>query len=214
MKIFFYSTPHFKTIRDQFVGSMKDDWTHMEMTLDDFSSQNEIGGGIDSSYAKLFLISCAFRETIPGEVFLISDTDIVFYSKCTDQILSSMEGRHMCISKERKEGGMNIGFMAMRNDDVTKLFWMDVHSRMEKRHLPMRDGGSQEFDQIVDQSLVNALIYGNYHPELKGAFLPDSFWNWSRGELNKNIVLHHANCAFGVESKMQQFEYVRKFMES
>lgn len=214
MKIFFYSTPHFQPIRDQFVASIKDDWELRELKLADFESQNEVGGGMDSSFAKVFLISCAFRETEPGETFIISDTDIVFYSRCTEIIEGLMKDNQMCISRERKEGGFNIGFMVMKNEDATKSFWMDVHSRMEKRGLSLNEGGSKEIAQIVDQTLVNALIYSNHYPQLKVSFLPDCFWNWSRGDLNKDIVLHHANCTLGIESKIIQFEYVKKFMNN
>ncbi|NBT57239.1 hypothetical protein EBT16_00485 [bacterium] len=209
LKIYFYSTPHFKVIRDQFVNSIKDDWDLREMTFDDFSSQNEIGGGMDSAFAKLFVISVAFQETVPGEVFIVSDTDIVFYARCTDKILEAIENKHICISKERPDGGMNIGFMAIRNDEVTRRFWMDIHSRMQKKDVPFAQGGGRE----VDQGLVNALLYGNHYPDMIGSFLPDSFWNWSQGNLNRQIVMHHANCAFGIESKISQFEYVRRFME-
>jgi hypothetical protein len=213
MKIYFYSTPHFRPIRDQFVNSIKDDWELRELKLEDFSSQSDVGGGIDSAFSKLFLISMAFQETDPGEVFIVSDTDIVFYSKCTDQILESVKDKHMCISKERRDGGINIGFMVIRNEDVTKRFWMDVHSRMQKREIPFAEGGSLELTEIVDQGLVNVLLQNNLHPDLVGSFLPDSFWNWSQGNLNGQIVLHHANCAVGLEAKISQFEYVRRFME-
>ena len=213
MKIYFYSTPHFKTIRDQFVGSIKDDWDLREVTFEDFSSQNQIGGGMDSAFAKMFVISVAFQETVPGEVFIVSDTDIVFYASCSDQIRQSIENKHICISKERPEGGMNIGFMVIRNDEVTKRFWMDTHSRMQKRDIPISEGGSGEITDIVDQGLVNVLLYSNQYPDMIGSFLPDSFWNWSHGNLNRQIVMHHANCAFGIEAKMSQFEYVRRFME-
>lgn len=214
MKIYFYSTPHFKTIRDQFVDSIKDDWDLREVTFEDFSSQNEVGGGMDSSFAKMFVISVAFQETVPGEVFIVSDTDIVFYSKCSELIAKEIEGKHICISKEHSDGGMNIGFMVIRNDEVTRRFWMDIHSRMQKRDLPFAEGGSKEISDIVDQRLVNALLYGNHYPDMIGSFLPDSFWNWSQGNLNPQIVMHHANCALGIESKIRQFEYVRKFIES
>lgn len=184
-----------------------------ELKFDDFSSQNDVGGGMDSAFAKIFLISRAFQDTIPGEVFIVSDTDIVFYAKCTDQIMQSMENKHICFSKERPEGGINIGFMAIRNDEVTKRFWMDVHSRMQKRDVPIADGGSKELTDIVDQGLVNVLLYNNQYPDMVGSFLPDSFWNWSQGNLNKQIVMHHANCAVGLDAKISQFEYVKRFME-
>lgn len=219
MKIYFFSTPHFDIIRTQFINSIKDDWELKEHRLDNFSTQNDLGGGMPALFSRMHIIFSAFEETKENEVFLVSDLDVVFYAKCTEQILDCIDNRHMCFQRELQDSGINIGFMAIRNTKETKNFWQDINTRLEKRDVSIKDGGSKELEGIIDQYLVNILLHENYHPEVNWSLFPNSFWNWSQGMtnsyiLNKKIVLHHANCAIGIEDKIKQFEYINKLMQN
>lgn len=216
MRLYFYSTPRFQKIRNQFVSSLKeeDEWQIKELKLDDFSASEKImGGGIDSSFVKVGLILQGFEETKPDEVFVFSDIDIVFYSKCKQIILHEIQGKDIVFQRETKHHGVNSGFIAIRNNFSSKKFWEDINSRIKRRDLKVLDGGSKELEEAVDQCLANILLYDNYHPEISWGRFPSCFWNWSQGDLKPDIVLHHANWAVSLEQKINQFEYVRNFID-
>ena len=55
------------------------------------------------------------------------------------------------------------------------------------------------------------MIYNNNY-DIKWKLFPSSIWNWSQGNLNKDIILHHANCVSSKEAKFQQMKYVSEFI--
>jgi hypothetical protein len=64
-----------------------------------------------------------------------------------------------------------------------------------------------------DQGIVNDLIY-NKKFDIKWNLFPSEIWNCSQGNLNKNIVLHHANCVNGKKGKYEQMARVYNFINT
>ena len=80
-------------------------------------------------------------------------------------------------------GEVNTGFIAIRCNEASLLFWKEVseHSVVGLEH--------------GDQSIVNGLLSKKYtHPNLRTDVFPNRFWAPSQGtQIPNDIIMHHAN---------------------
>jgi hypothetical protein len=199
MKIFYFSDNSFLEMKQHFESSFKDDFSKQYTLLENINiDRNKPGSGVDIWKYKTEMIINAIKENV-NEIILISDIDIVFYKPVIPTILESMVNKDICFQKEIPHHGINIGFISIHCNATTLHFWNTVYDILCKSNR-------------WDQEIVNDLIY-NHNYNIKWALFPSSIWNWSQGNLNKDIILHHANCASSKEDKFAQMRFVYEFIK-
>lgn len=146
-----------------------------------------------------------------NNIIIWSDVDIQFFGKCEDIVLKSLDGKDITFQAEWVgKDAVNVGFFAMRCNEKTLSLW-DYVLRCSKNNI--QDLGNKKFP-FGDQTVMNMALRENTI-NVKWCLLPESIWARSNGwEPPIDIVLHHANCAGTVESKLEQMEHIRKFVMS
>lgn len=198
MKIFYFSDSSFLDMKQNFENSFKDDFEKRFFYLEKVNlNRDQSGSGCDIWKYKTEMIIEAIKNNM-DEVIVISDIDIIFYKPIIPIINTCIENKEIVFQKEKEHKWANIGFMAILCNQNTFNFWSEVLKIInETNHW--------------DQEIVNELIFiKNY--DIKSGLFPHSVWNWSQGGLNKDLILHHANCISTKEGKYEQMEYVKNFM--
>jgi hypothetical protein len=201
MKIFYFCDSFYLDMKTTFETSFKDIFEKkfylIQNKLDmDFTKQ---ACGVDIWKFKIEMILYAIEENY-NEIIVISDVDILFYKPVIPIIEESMIGYEMCFQKEWPEKGINIGFISIYCNENTLDFWKTVYQEVVD---------SNKWDQEV----VNHLLY-NEGFDISWNLFPSTIWNWSQGKLDKNIALHHANCALSKHNKIEQMKYVFDFINT
>jgi hypothetical protein len=198
MKIYYFSDESFLDMKNQFELSFKDDLDKQFKFIQNINiDRNNPGSGVDIWKYKTEMIIDAIKEN-PNDIIIISDIDIFFYKPVIPIILEKMTNNDICFQKESELSGINIGFISIFCNETTLQFWEKVYTIICNTNR-------------WDQEIVNNLIYNNYN--IKWDVFPSSIWNWSQGNFNKDIILHHANCVVSAESKIQQINYIKKLMD-
>ena len=198
MKIFYFSDNSFLDMKENFELSFKDTFIN-EYKLFENINIDKNKPRIDIWKYKTEMIIDAIKENL-NDIIIISDIDIVFYKPVIPIVLESMVNNDICFQKETQHSGINIGFISIYCNETTIQFWNKVYEILCN-------------SDRWDQEIINDLIYnGNYN--IKWNLFPSSIWNWSQGDLNKDIVLHHANCVSSKEDKFEQINYVSEFIKS
>jgi len=200
MKIFYFSDDTFLDMKTNFELSFKDDFDKQFKFVEKINiNRNSPGSGVDIWQFKTDMIIDDIKQNI-DDIIIISVIDIVFYKPVIPPILENMIDNDICFQKETPDLGINIGFISIFCNETTLQFWNEVYEIL---------CNSNKWDQQI----VNDMIYnGKYN--IKWKLFPSSIWNWSQGNLNKDIILHHANCASTKEDKFEQFEYVNNFIKN
>jgi len=199
MKIFYFSDDTFLDMKTRFELSFKEEFDKRFKLVKNINiDRTKPGSGVDIWKFKTEMIIDAIKQNI-DDIIIISDIDIIFYKPVIPIILENMINNDICFQKERHDSGINIGFISIVCNQTTLQFWNEVY-------------------EIVctsnrwDQEIVNDMIYNRKY-NIKWKLFPSSIWNWSQGNLNKDIILHHANCASTKEDKFKQIEYVNNFIK-
>lgn len=226
MKIFYAYNEDFSDMLNSFLNSMKDQWDTMGFKIEDFKLKGQVAGGREADLMRKNLLDYAFSNTKPDEIFVMSDIDILFYKPCVPIVeneFSKMQNilldsglvekeKDIIFQRERVNHGVNMGFMAMKNNERVRDFW----NRVYKISLSKK---------LWDQPIVNDLLYENLiekcatHSRYKNVnkeiwdVFPRSIWNWSIGYADPEICLHHANCAVSKKEKNGQFEKVKAIIQ-
>jgi len=106
----------------------------------------------------------------------------------------------ICFQKEHKNSGINIGFISILCNETTLQFWNKIYELLCNSNR-------------CDQEIVNDMIYNRKY-NIRWKLFPSSIWNWSQGNVTKDIILHHANCVSTKEGKFEQFKYVHNFIKN
>jgi len=194
MKIYYFSDTSFLDMKTNFENSFKDNFDKNFYFLENINTdRTKPGSGIDIWKYKTEMIINAIKNNL-NNIIIISDIDIVFYRPVIPTVMQYMKDYEICFQKETSNSGINIGFISIYCNENTLNFWNKVY-------------------QIIcesnrwDQEIVNDLIY-NHKFSIKWNLFPSSIWNWSQGNLNKQIILHHANCVSSKKEKFEQMKYV------
>lgn len=213
-----YSPSHEKLLRDWFLPTMQDDFevnfrkTDQLCPLGRFMSV----GWVRAVSAKIDFLLAALGCASEGEWIIFSDVDIQWFrsAKAYLEEAACLEGgENDMMFQEDAAGEFCTGFFVCRANERTRGFWGDVAKLMR--------------DKISgDQRAANYLLASGSHA-VRASHLPRVFWGPGQGRQEKtfwrpgsplnvpsDIVLHHANWAAGVESKIEQLRYVRSLMES
>lgn len=200
MKIFYFSDNSFLDMKDKFELSFKDEFEKNFFFLEKVNlDRKKPGSGVDIWKYKTQMIIDAIKNNL-NDIIVISDIDIVFYKPVIPIIIEYMTNKEICFQKETKNHGINIGFISIYCNENTLKFWNKVNEILCNSNR-------------WDQEIVNDLIY-NQKFDIKWNLFPSSVWNWSQGDLKKDIVLHHANCASTKEQKYKQFYQVYNFINN
>jgi hypothetical protein len=199
MKLFYFSDKGFLDMKERFEASLKDTFDMNYRFVENINiDRTKPGHGIDIWKYKTEMIIDAIKTNL-NDIIIISDIDIIFYKPVKPIILQSMVDKEICFQKEYQNSEINIGFITIYCNENTLQFWNKVYEVLCNSNR-------------WDQEIVNDLIYKqNYN--IKWDLFPSSIWNWSQGNLNKDIILHHANCVSDKEGKYKQIEFVSNFIK-
>lgn len=198
MKIFYFSDETFLDMKTNFELSFQEEFDKQFKFIQNLNiDRKKPGSGVDIWKFKTEMIIDAIKQNT-NEIIIISDIDILFYKPVIPIVLENMSNMDICFQKEKPNSGINIGFISILCNETTLQFWNDVYEILCNSNR-------------WDQEIVNDLIYKHKY-NIKWKLFPSSIWNWSQGNLNKNIILHHANCVSTKEDKFKQFEYVKNFL--
>ena len=199
MKIFYFSDNSFLEMKNNFESSFKDEFDKQFKFLENINiDRNKPGSGVDIWKYKTQMIIEAIKQNL-NDIIVISDIDIIFYKPVIPIILENMINYDICFQKETENSGINIGFISIYCNEITLQFWIKVYEILCNSNR-------------WDQEIVNDMIY-NHNYNIKWKLFPSSIWNWSQKNLNKDIILHHANCISTKEGKFEQMKYVSNFIK-
>lgn len=197
MKIFYFSDESFLDMKNNFENSFKDNFEKNFKFLEKVNlDRTKQGSGFDIWKYKTEMIIESIKNNM-NQIIVISDIDILFYKPVTPIIEEYMKNYEICFQKELSHGGINIGFISIYCNENTLNFWIKVYDILCS-------------SDRWDQEIVNNLIYDQKY-NIKWNLFPSSIWNWTQGNLNKNIALHHANQVGSKEEKIKQMNYVKNF---
>jgi dUTP pyrophosphatase len=198
MKIYYFSDSNFSDMKEKFESSFKDEFDKQHYFLSNLNiDRSKPGCGVDIWKFKTQMIIDNIKEN-SDEIIIISDIDIIFHKPVIPIILDSMFDNEICFQKENSNHGINIGFICIYCNENTLKFWEKVYEILCNSNR-------------WDQEIVNHLLYYDKY-NIKWNLFPSSIWNWSQGDLNKDIALHHANCVILKEDKFKQMKYVDEFI--
>jgi hypothetical protein len=206
---------------------MKDRWELMPSKIENFEIKNAMAGGSAGDHMRKNLLWRAFECSAENEIFIMADVDIVFYKPCFSVVMQEFLARQwvkigndiiqkevdLVSQMEYLNGMVNMGFMAMKNNDRVRNFWKEVYE------ISLGEG---QWDQMVMNKVLydnisgmqdNIVEYKNNEKLLWKRF-PKEIWNMTIGVIDAPIFLHHANCAISKEEKFNQFEMVRQKLKS
>jgi hypothetical protein len=173
------------------------------------------GGGYLGWVNKYNTIMKGFSETKINEYFIFSDIDVIFYTSFLENIDNIIKNQEdILFQMETINHDVNIGFMIIKNTEKSKAFWNKIYNIVEKNKYIDKNGCEKIKHKRGDgsgQFIVNDIIYSK-DPGIKWSRLPSSFWSRSIGlkKLNKDIYLHHANCANSTEEKLNQISDIKE----
>jgi hypothetical protein len=195
MKIYYFSDSTFLDMKNNFELSFKDDFDKQYQFIENINiDRKKAGSGIDIWKYKTEMIINAIKSNL-NDIIVISDIDIIFYKPVIPTILKYMINNDICFQRENKGPDINIGFMSIYCNKVTLQFWITVYETICNTNK-------------WDQEIVNDIIYNNY--DIRWKLFPFSIWASTNGNnnLNKDIILHHANGVSKKEDKLRRLHYV------
>lgn len=200
----FYTDAH-KSLKDNFLKTLQDDWDINICYLDirgngNFRS-NEFLKVIDLK------ISACLRiiKQNKGDIIIWSDIDIQFFGKCDELIKKEIENKDILFVPEGDN--MNTGFIVIRCNKRTEEFFMLASKEdMYKHHLS-------------DQGIINDLLKKKTVKDLVYGKLPSCFWLPTHSELPpKDIIFHHAvdtvstKDKTSLQLKIEQLDKIRRYI--
>jgi hypothetical protein len=201
MKIFYYYNNIFLDMKENFEESMKDPWDKNILKMDEMNEYGRVAGGYNGWLGKIRWCIEAFKKTKPNEIFVYSDTDIIFYKPAISSIKEQMKNKEILFGKENFKGEINGGFITIRNCKNCLDFFI-----LAEKIILSQSPNLEKNDQHIFQEIINKKLI-----PINWGVLDNRFWNRSLGfeNLSKDIILHHANCTINKESKYKQFEEVK-----
>jgi len=210
MKLHYMYDESFSDLKDIFLSSLKDDFQLNPIKIptpifeDGCKPYKKFGGGFETWKYKISNIIRIIDECDENELFIFSDVDIVFYQSTKNIINKLSIDADILFLREFFEdvrpdiqiGNINIGFMAIRSTPEVRRFFFDVYETMISTN-------------VMEQYVINDILYNKHDYKLTWKLFPPTFCSSSVGieNINKDIILYHANCSVG---KDQKVEYINK----
>lgn len=135
-----------------------------------------------------------------GKFFIFCDVDVQFFGSIKPAISLMMKGDFDIVfqKEDKRAKNVNFGVMLIQANDSSLNFYKEIYKRLTSPTCPV---GSN--DQLEGNQLLHMIDYSTFDKTI---------WNWSQGELNKEVILHHANCVSNIKKKIEQLEEVKRFV--
>lgn len=237
MKLYSFYTASHKIFKNEwFLPSLKDKY---EVILEEDKQKCSSGrymedGWLESMRCKVNLIIRAVKENW-DRIFIYSDVDIQFF-RPTEQIIQKLiQKKDMVVQQDSPSGMICAGFIAMRGSKKMLRLWEDIRSKLiMEDNKKYDDQGYLNSILIYNKCFMTKIyrmlkvrpkfLYHNIYG-IKWSYLPLTFFSTGTvsgkirqpGEkisIPKNIVMHHANWAIGIENKIAILETVRNIVET
>ena len=197
MKIYYIYNNDFLDMKTHFVRSMKDNFEHKPFFMENLKLDSRgFADNIEFQKFKTQMIIDAIKENLKdNSIIVISDIDIQFFKPVIPLIEVIMGFYDLVFEKETEFKGLNIGFMSIRCNSITLLFWETVLYYIINHNLS-------------DKVIVNDLaINKGYLFSLKFTTFSSQIWN-SGYNMPKGIYLHHANIIGTQQDKFKDMKRV------
>jgi hypothetical protein len=208
-KLYCFYTPDFKPLYEEyFLPSIKDDF---EIIAKEYPQECPSGafksdGWGTTMLRKLEMLQEAVLEHWGDRIFFYSDIDIIFFKPIIPTILNHLKERDLVAQQGWPGRQLCAGFLVMKGNEATlKLITRAIQL--------LQNGGAKE-----DQTALRKIL-ALYPEEIKWALLPsEQFPNGKRVlksprsniELDRSILLFHANCCIGLE---QKYEFLNRVIQ-
>lgn len=211
-----YSDSHKVLYEDYFKKTLRNLYSKKELKI--FSAchdqTTETGsfmeqGWLDSMKYKLEVIIQAIHEN-KNEYFIFSDVDIIFYDRFVDDLIESVKGYDIACQEDC--GSLCAGFFIAKGNDRNLNLFTKIYKTF--RQLVNDQVALNHYKDDVDYKLLDKSKYytiGNYFNNSDGTHIWD---NKTEIIPPRNIKVHHANYAVGVDSKIRLINMIRDKYEN
>lgn len=130
--------------------------------------------------------------------FIVSDVDIQFFGSIQPELDLALSAEKDVVF-QMEPGGVNTGFMLIRPSKKVLVFWREIAKVLKNTSNRL----------LNEQALVNQKLR-----MIEYETFGTRIWSWYMGNMKKDILLHHANCAGNAADKMEQMNKVRRTLQT
>lgn len=196
--------------------NLKDDFELVALNIpspkfsDNHCSSDIFGGGIDVWLEKPKYLLRTIESCQAGEYFIYSDIDIIYFKPIipTLKYILNETNKDVLFLREIPAGlvpwqggdiagNCNFGFCVIKSCNKTKRFFRDVLAMIESTRL-------------MDQIVVNKILFGSPNYDLNWGVLPIEFTTTSfihTSQINKQSLMFHAICVIDQQEKLNLLNY-------
>lgn len=140
------------------------------------------------------------RTTEKDNFFIFSDIDVQFFGNIKSTIDNMIDLEYDIVFQKEDSNGafVNFGVMLIKSNEATIKFWEEIVNRLESNNYSHTIN-----DQNIGNTLLDMINYSTFD---------NTIWNWSQGNLTKNILIHHANCVTDIDGKIEQLDNVKEYI--
>lgn len=172
------------------------------------SSEYAKDGWRETQYYKVLHWKKAVEDNM-GDIIVCSDVDMQFLGDCKEFLSNILADNDIAFQQNKKGGPICSGFFVCRCSLKTQNFFDIISKRLKKiMHEP---GGGEQYEM---QKLLSEDWYSGHLNVLKLSH--DRIWNPGKNytelkelEIPEDLRVHHANWTEGMDSKLDQLEYVK-----
>jgi hypothetical protein len=198
-----YSDSHKDLFEGYFLSSLKN--TDLEIAT---KKIEQIGSGIygldsfnKSMVKKVEVIISAIKDNF-GEVFVFSDTDIIFFKKVKKDLLNKLGEKDIVFQSNDFQNSVNTGFFVCRANKKTMNLWKICKENLEKSIDSGLNLQEQDWINIILKENPNLVKFGTL--PLDKYYSPREMVNLENiPPIPKTICIYHANYIIGINNKEQ-----------
>lgn len=168
MKLYTYFDDTYYPLFLNLLQTLQDDYEVFAMKTEPMAGRH--------TFYKPLLVEQAIKENM-GDIIIISDSDVQFFSKTHDLVELLLTNREIAVQYCKADGynEINIGFMAIRCCPRMVNLWRKVRiAAQQQRH---------------DEAVVNE--YLKFSKDIPWGFFPETIWADAGGSPPKDVILQH-----------------------
>ena len=207
MKLYtFYTDSHSTLLNNYFLPSVPEE-DGFEIIVEKFPQECLSGnfmedGWIDTMRKKVLYVLRGIEENW-GNIFIHSDCDVCFLKPFKKEIINEIENYDL-VGQHDGGGSICCGFFACRANDKTKKLFEAVLNDISKNN-----NDQHSFNKLKNNYITSKILDDRFFSV--NSILNGKVWtNEIDLDINKNILLIHANWTVGVENKCKLIETVKK----
>jgi hypothetical protein len=170
------------------------------------SGEYQSTGWRETQYNKVLFWIQAIEENM-GDIIVCSDVDVQFLGATKKYIQETMGANDLLFQVNDELGYICSGFFACRCTFKTKNFFEIVAKKL-KAIMHIEGGGEQYVIHSIFKERWHGLKYGKFKSELFWCPL-ESYESLNNLKIPETIRFHHANWTTGIDSKIEQLEFVK-----